>query len=145
MGKALVICIGNLARGDDGVAHRVGDLLGDLDARIVRAAQLDVVMAEDVSRAGALIIVDAQRRESPPVTVTRVAPTPLGVGSTSHGLDVGGLLTLSRTLYASAPDLVHLVTVAAPEMGHDDTLSETAEAASVEAASVVRRLASESP
>ncbi len=145
MDTTLIICIGNMARGDDGVAHRVARLLIDLPlpagARVITTTDLDVAMAEDVARADLLLVVDALRRSSPPVTVEPLSPGP-AVRPTGHTIDAPSLLALAEALYGRAPAAT-LVAVAAPEMGHAETLSETAEAASIEAASVIASLLDE--
>ncbi len=142
-----IIAIGNVARGDDGVAHRVlehlGGLLSDeerdgLDQIAVH--QLDFGMTADLAETDLVIFIDAERRAEPPVEVADVVPGP-GVASL-HGVDPEGLLGLAETLYGSAPKGL-LVSVAAPLMEHVDGLSPTAEAASEEAASVVRALLAE--
>jgi hydrogenase maturation protease len=140
MSSAVIICIGNLARGDDGVARRVADLLeGTLpvDVRVIAAAQLDVVMADDLAATDLVIFVDAQRREHPPVDVMEVEVQPHG--EYGHALAPGHLLEIAYGLYASRPRAL-LVSVAAPEMEHREGLSETAEYACLEAASAVRSL-----
>lgn len=141
MDLPLVICVGNLARGDDGAAHRVAELLADAPARVLAAPQLTVEMAEDVAAAAMAVFVDAERRASPPVLVAEVAPSHVTPAS-AHALDPGGLVALVEALFGPAPRAL-LVTVAAPEMGHREGLSGTAEAASVEAASAIRALLDE--
>lgn len=135
-----VICIGNLVRGDDGVAHRVADLIEDrlpAGVELTRVAQLDVDLSDDFADVTRVVFVDAERRGAPAVDVRPVEAEP--AGEYGHALSPGHLLDIAFALYASRPSAV-LVTVAAPEMGHSDTLSETAEAASIEAASEVLRL-----
>lgn len=140
MSETLVICVGNKARGDDGVARRVaarlsGALAGDVDLRSV--PQLDIVLAEDVARASLVVFVDAECREAPPVHTDALHPD--ATTSNAHALQPSGLLALAATLYGAEPQ-TWLVSVAAPQMGHEEGLSATAEAASVEAASEVLRL-----
>ncbi len=136
METPLVICYGNVSRGDDGAAHRVAEvLLHTAGVRVVPVPLLDVALAEEVSSSKVAIFVDAERRAHPPVRVTRVVEAPLDAASV-HSLTPAGLLSLARALYGSAP-VAHLVTIAAPEMGHGEGLSVTAEAASREAASVI--------
>lgn len=132
----LVICIGNVGRGDDGVAHSVAARLDATQAHIITTHHLDIALAEEVSRARAVIFVDAERRESPLTAETRLSP---GSGGHVHEVGPEGLLGMAEALYGSAPD-AWLVTVAAPEMGHGEGLSATAEAASEEAASMVRNI-----
>lgn len=139
---SLVICIGNPARGDDGVAHRVAELLlaprgKPRGTRVLSVHQLDVALAEDLARVGAVVFVDAERREEPPA---RVEPLAVGASAHSvHSVDPSGLLAVAHALYGSSPR-AFLVSVAAPKMRHGEGLSGTAEAASVEAAKLVRSL-----
>lgn len=136
MAPPLVICVGNPARGDDGVAHRVAALLeGRDDLDVVALSQLDVTLAEDVAAREVAIVVDAARRAFPAVSVERVEASAVRTSS-GHELDCGMLLALAEDLYGGRPEL-WLVGVAAPEMEHSWELSDTAEAASVEAASAV--------
>jgi hydrogenase maturation protease len=138
MTRNLIIAIGNVARGDDGAAHRVAALLGEAalpaETRILTATGLDVAMAADVADASRLIVVDALRRESPAVTVEAlVAGTAAHSG---HSIDGPGLLAVTEALYGVTPE-AHVVAVAAPEMGHGEVLSATARAASEEAARII--------
>lgn len=134
---ALVICIGNKARGDDGAARLVAELLEDdlpLTCGLISEPQLDVVMAEDLADAGLVIFVDAERREWPEVRVDELEPT---VAAThAHAIDPGGLLALAQTLYDAQPYAL-MVSIAGPEMDHDDSMSDTARTASLEAARTV--------
>ncbi len=140
MEGTLLICLGNKARGDDGVARRVAELVeSSLPAGVtlVSTPQLDIVMAEDVAAATRVIFVDAERRTSPPVRVG--VQEPGSAGTHAHAIDPAGLLALADTLYGGAP-VAQVVSVAAPEMGHAEGLSQTAVAASEEAATVVLEL-----
>jgi hydrogenase maturation protease len=144
MKRPLVICIGNEARGDDGVGHAVARALGErgrvTGARILTATGLDVAMAEDVAAAELVIVVDAERRSFPDVDVREVREE--SAPSHPHDVDVPSLLGTARALYGGAPS-AWLVTVAAPQMEHGSSLSSTAEAASLEAASAVEGLLAE--
>lgn len=136
----LILCIGNKARGDDGVARRVAELIADrlpASAKLISTPQLDIVMAEDAAAARLVVFVDAERRSEPAIRVETQHPGT--TGSHAHAIDPAGLLTLAATLYAAAPEAL-LVSVAGPEMDHDEGLSAIAEAASFEAASEVLRI-----
>ncbi|NTU70615.1 MAG: hydrogenase maturation protease [Coriobacteriia bacterium] len=137
---ALIICIGNVARGDDGVAHAVAAILGEHPAdgaRVLAATGLDVAHAAEVASADLLVVVDAVRRATPAVEVSPLAP---GTAAHSgHAIDAPGLLAVASALYGAAPEAV-LVAVAAPEMGHTEELSAIASAAASEAADTVRSL-----
>lgn len=137
MEPTLILCIGNKARGDDGAARYVAELLeGRLPAgaTLISTPQLDIVMAEDVACTSRVLFVDAARREIPAVHVA--VQEPGLAGTHAHAVDPAGLLALADTLYGSAPPAL-LVSIAGPEMGHDEGLSPTAKAASEEAAFVV--------
>lgn len=139
----LVICIGNTTRGDDGVAHRVAHLIQERLPQSVElrmAPQLDVDMAEEAAEAERVIIVDAERRTAPAVAVREVEAAPHG--EYGHALEPGHLLDIAWALYSTRPRMT-LVTVAAPEMEHGETLSPTAERAAEEAARVVLELLAE--
>jgi hydrogenase maturation protease len=144
MSAVLIICVGNVARGDDGVGHEVARRLESLPdgAALLVETSLDVTHAAAVAEAERLIVVDAHRRDEPPVETWRVesGTTPVG----THGLTVEALQGLAATLYGHAPE-AWLVTVAAPQMGHGETLSETAERAAEAAAAEVLRLVADGP
>lgn len=142
----LVICIGNVARRDDGVAASVARLLAEQPdlpavARIVESVDLDFAMAAEVAQTELLVIVDAAQRSDPPVTVEPIVPGKART-ATGHSIDAPSLLALAEALYGSSPQAV-LVSVAAPEMGHGVGLSHTAEAACTQAASTVLRILGE--
>lgn len=145
MGATLVICIGNVARGDDGAGHLVARLLREqepaLDTVVLSATDLDVAMAEEVASVDLLLIVDAVRRSEPAVAVEELhagpAPRPTG-----HGIDAASLLALCAALWGRTPRAL-AITIAAPEMSHGEGLSATATSASHEAAAAVRRIVDE--
>ena len=138
MTRNLIIGIGNIARGDDGVGHDVARRLLAFglpaDTRVITAVGLDVAMSADVAESDRLLVLDAERRSAPAVEVRTIVP---GTAAHSgHGIDGPGLLAVTHALYDAAP-AAFVISIAAPEMGHGETLSATAEAASSEAASVV--------
>lgn len=145
--KVTIIGVGNTARGDDGVAHRVLERLeaarceGDLaPVTLLGVHQLDVSMAAALAAVDTVVFVDAERRAEPATEVKALDP-----GSTApsvHAVDPAGLLGLVRSLYGTAP-AAWLVSVAGPSMEHLEGLSLEAEAASAEAASVIRALLAE--
>lgn len=140
MPGSLVICVGNVARGDDGVAHRVAALLdGRLPAetRLVTATQLDIAMADEVCEAAVAVFVDAERRGSPPVEVRPVEAEPHG--EFGHALSPGHFLDIAYSLYGARP-LAWLVSVAGPEMAHGEGLSPTAATAAEAAVAEVLKL-----
>lgn len=143
--RTLVICIGNKARGDDGAGRLVGESIESLlpaDVTLINRPQLDVVMAEDIARAALVVFVDAERRDKPAVSVDEI--TAGTAGTRAHAVDPAGLLALAGALYGSTPRSL-LVSIAGPRMGHGEGLSDTARAASEEAARVVLDLVSRKP
>ncbi|MBI5231585.1 MAG: hydrogenase maturation protease [Coriobacteriales bacterium] len=145
----LVVCIGNVARGDDGVAHTVASMLADgecaidasiaADLEVLAVHALDIALAERIAAASTVIVVDAARRSEPAVDVERVAPTPAETGE--HGSTPGALLALADALYGASPAM-WLVSVAAPEMPHRVGLSRTAAQAAEAACACVSDLLS---
>lgn len=132
---ALVVCIGNPSRGDDGAGARVADLLGasaPAGARVLAVHQLDVALAADVADARIVVFVDAERREGG-VETLRVEP---GGGAGTHSVRPEALLALAGALYGCAPP-AWIVSVPASEMPHRGSLSARTEAACTDAASVV--------
>lgn len=145
MTQTLIIAIGNVARGDDGTAHRVASRLlaaGLPDGvRLLTAVGLDIAMAADVAACDRLVVVDAERRAQPAVdTRPIVAGTAAHSG---HSIDASGLLAVTTALYDVSPEAL-VVGVASPEMGHAEGLSATAQAASIEAACVILEMLRES-
>jgi hydrogenase maturation protease len=132
---ALVVCIGNPARGDDGAGARVAELLeGRVPAGVgvLAVHQLDVALAVDISTAGLVVLVDAERRDG------RVEAYPIAASgeATTHTLSPGALLGLAAALYGAHP-VAYLVSVPAAAMPHAHALSPRTEAACEDAASVV--------
>ncbi|MBE0475887.1 MAG: hydrogenase maturation protease [Coriobacteriia bacterium] len=134
-----MICIGNEARGDDGVACEVARRLDGLPAlRVLSAPQLDVAMAAEIASANRVTFVDAERRGAPPVERREVLPAPFLAGPTTHTLDPAGLLALAEALYGRAP-AAEILTLAAPEMEHAEGLSPVAALAAAMAEAMLPR------
>ncbi len=125
-GPILVVGYGSTLRGDDAVGWRAAELLV-ADPRlagveVVARQQLTPELAEDLSRAALVVLVDA--REAPAageVSVGRVAPSPGGT-LWSHRLDPSALVALSAELYGPPPP-VFLVSVGAVSFGAGEPLS----------------------
>ncbi len=120
----LVIGYGNRLRGDDGLGWHAAALLAAdprlAGAEVLARHQLTPELAEEVSRAALVVLVDARADGGPPgvVMVRRVAPAPSARPALSHRLDPAALVELAGALYGSAPP-VFLVSagVAACELG----------------------------
>jgi hydrogenase maturation protease len=134
-GRGVLVCaIGNGLRRDDGVAHAVADgveaaLPESADCTIIRLIQLLPELAEPVSRAALLIVVDAAL-DLPP---GEVAVRPIGRESAetptlTHHVSPAMLPAYSQTLYGHAPP-GWLVTVGGADFGFGEGLSPPAQAA----------------
>jgi hydrogenase maturation protease len=144
-GRPLVVCYGNPLRGDDGVAWRVADRLR-ADGRlagvdVIVRHQLAPEVAEDVSRAARVVLVDARLGTTPGcVETVPVEPGPVG-GAWSHALSPPALVALAADLYGPTPP-VSVVTIAAGSFDAGDGLSPAVEASlGAATAAVLRALA----
>jgi hydrogenase maturation protease len=95
---ALVVAVGNMLRGDDGVAHRVADLL-DLHpgVGVRRVHQLTPELAEEIARSPTVVFVDADMETRATwlehLTVKR-QPAPI-----THIMTANQLILLAERLY----------------------------------------------
>ena len=109
----LVIGYGNLLRGDDAVGCRVAQELaqsfhGDPEIEVIASPQLTPEMADDVSRSGFVLFVDASDGEAAgTIRRSRVAPESLPGGFT-HSLTPSALLSAAEQLYGDAPEAMLL-------------------------------------
>ena len=107
--KILVIGYGNQSRRDDGAGWLVIERLAALglpDVELQTAHQLEVDVAETISRFDVVIFVDAAVTDSPhAVTRTLVHPNPESRPAVagSHCLTPADVLALCRTLYGKEP------------------------------------------
>ena len=104
--KILVIGYGNQSRQDDGAGWLVIERLSALslpDVELQVAHQLEVDVAETVSRFDVVIFVDAAVSDVPDaVTRTVVQPNPV-CRAVSHNMAPADVLALCRTLYGKEP------------------------------------------
>jgi hydrogenase maturation protease len=123
----LIVGYGNPLRSDDGIGWHAARLLATapwLDgARVLARHQLAPELAEDVSRASLVVLVDAAAEGNPgSVSVRRIGlppPTPI---TWSHHLSPETLAGLAEALYGAVPPIV-LVSVAAESFAEGDGLS----------------------
>jgi hydrogenase maturation protease len=137
----LVVGYGNPLRGDDGIGWHTARLLATdprLDgARVLAHHQLTPELAEDVSRASLVVLVDAAAEGDPgSVSVRRVGPRPPTPPAWSHHLDPETLAGLAEAIYGFVPPIV-LVSVAAGSLAEGDRLSAALERALPEVVEVV--------
>jgi hydrogenase maturation protease len=109
----LVIGYGNSLRGDDVVGCRAAQQLaqsfhGDPEVEVIASPQLTPEMADDVSRSGFVLFVDASEGEAAgTIRRSRVAPEALAGGFT-HSLTPSALLSAAEQLYGDAPEAIVL-------------------------------------
>ena len=104
--RRLVIGVGNLDRGDDGVGRFVARKLRDCasaDVTIVEESGEAAALIERFAEADALWIIDAGSTGVPPGTIQRfdVAASPLpkpAVAVSTHGFGLGEAIELARRL-----------------------------------------------
>jgi len=142
----LILAYGNPLRRDDGVGWVIGERLAALlpeDAADVRVLhQLTPEWAEPISRAGAVLFIDAAEPDSIPVGFNplplsdagfnrRVAgtidwrtlePDDFTARPFTHQVDPASLLAAAQELYGHAPP-THLLTVTGADFGFGEGLS----------------------
>ena len=109
MSRALVLGVGNPARGDDGLGPAVADL-AERDARfcgaeVRRVMQLTPELAADVAAASVVVVVDARAGEPPGHIAWAPVEPPTGPGIFSHHLTPGALVALAAFAYEQAPPM----------------------------------------
>lgn len=121
--SVLVLAIGNPQREDDGVAWKLAEALhGDNNLDVRRVQQLVPELALDVSRAEAVLFIDAKDQGEPgSVRLSPVEPGPDRPGLT-HAVSPRALLFYADALFGRAPR-AHLLTVTGESFGHGEGLS----------------------
>jgi hydrogenase maturation protease len=138
----LLIAVGNVLRGDDGVAARVLDQVGaGAGAQAMTAHGLTPELAEAVATASAVVILDAD------LTAATVTLEPLAEATAnrnasrvlSHSLTPTALIALARQLYGFS-GAAWLCRLPARQLAYGTALSAVAEAAACEGARQLRAL-----
>jgi hydrogenase maturation protease len=137
----LIVGYGNPLRSDDGIGWHAARLLATdrrLDgARVLARYQLAPELAEDISRASLVVLVDAAAEGDPgSVSVREIGSPPPAPITWSHHLVPETLAGLADALYGTVPPIV-LVSVAAESFAEGDSLSSALERALPEAVEVV--------
>ncbi len=107
----LIIGYGNLLRGDDAVGcHAAHELeqhyRDDPGVEVIACQQLTPEMADDVSRCGFVLFLDASSAEKPgTIRQTRISPGNAPGGFT-HQLTPSSLLSAAQQLYGDTPEAV---------------------------------------
>jgi hydrogenase maturation protease len=137
----LVIALGNPLREDDGAGWAVAQALHRCqDVRVLVVHQLMPEMAEEVSRADAVVFVDA-RRGGLAGELRTVALAPAAAEHRlTHVVEPETLLHYAQILYGRAPK-AWLVSIAGERFGLGDGLSASVQRAVPAAAQQVRALA----
>jgi hydrogenase maturation protease len=137
----LVVGYGNPLRGDDGVGWHAARLLADdprLDgARVLAHHQLVPELAEDISRASLVVLVDAAMEGTPgSVLVQSIEARRVTPATWSHHLDPETLAGLAEALYGAAPPMA-LVSVTGGSFVEGDGISSALRQALPEVVEVV--------
>jgi hydrogenase maturation protease len=101
----LIIGYGSLIRGDDAVGQLMAAALGEriAGAEVIRCTQLTPELAEPISRADAVVFIDASAEGEPgSIRLTALQPEKNG-GAFTHHLTPSSLLGAAADLYGRAP------------------------------------------
>jgi hydrogenase maturation protease len=100
--RTLCVAVGNPLRGDDGVAHRVLDLLEPTaGAAFIRAQQLVPEISEEIARAQDVIFIDADVNPGPP-HIEPIAPRELRGSPLGHAMTPAEVVCLATRLFGFA-------------------------------------------
>jgi hydrogenase maturation protease len=127
----LILACGNPLREDDGLGYHAAQALIAEDipgVRVITTHQLLPELAEDVSRASLVILIDA-RADGAPGELRQEAVSPCtpeagaraGAG-VSHHVDLAHLLYWAQTLYGSAPRAI-ACSLCGARLGYAEALS----------------------
>jgi len=96
--RALVVAIGNRLRADDGVAHRVADMLQVPRATVRRVHQLTPEIAAEMQDVDTVVFLDADPEAEDPALERIDRPVETS-GSLSHSMTPETLVTMASRLY----------------------------------------------
>jgi hydrogenase maturation protease len=123
----LIIGYGNLLRGDDGAGIRAASRLRDLGFCSIETHQLLPELAELVSKAIAVIFLDADVGVAAgEIHVSEIFESQGGV--LEHHATPAGILRLAHDVYGRAPKAV-LVGIGGQDFGYGEVMSDGAEGA----------------
>ena len=125
--KGLVIGIGNVLRGDDGLGPQTVAVLDEIgfngrDVSTITLPQIDITLASSLASVDYAVFVDARIHDSQEeVKVVHYVQAERGMtlSHTSHSLSIPSLIEMTRELYGKAPDCY----MVAPK-GHDFSIGE---------------------
>ncbi len=131
----ILIAIGNTLRRDDGVAHRVLQLLGPDTAGESRSVlQLTPEMAEEIAPYRTVVFLDADAA-APELSIDDIPAAPLQPPLT-HIVGPAEIVALSRTLFGFTGRAL-LCRLPASNLSHGEGLSPVAEAAAAQAVALL--------
>ena len=139
--RDLLIAFGNPLRSDDGIAWRVAEEIRRTApaVAILRVHQLTPELAEDVSRAGNIIFIDAARDGEPgEVRFNTVAADATSLHF-SHSLEPPHVLAICKQLYGAGPR-GFLISIAGECFDHGEAPSVSAINALPRAVAMVKEL-----
>jgi hydrogenase maturation protease len=123
--QTLIIGYGNPLRGDDGIGPRIAATVAERlpTTDVIMTHQLTPELAEPISRASRLILIDAVEN-GVPGTVTSLPLVSQATTSrpSTHLLDPYGLLALAESLFGARPPAT-MVTVSGASFGLSEDLS----------------------
>lgn len=131
--RVLVIGYGNTLRGDDGLGRRAAEALArrplPAGVEVLTCHQLTVELAETISRADLVLLIDAANGDQPGTIVCEpVDRVDAPVGPILHYLEPPALLACVEALYNAAPRTL-LWTITARSFDYAETLSPEVERA----------------
>jgi hydrogenase maturation protease len=124
MDRVLLIAFGNPLRGDDGIAWRVAEEIRRTmpGMAVLCVHQLTPELAEDASRAGRVIFIDAARNGEPGEIRCHTVPPDDRSLNFSHSLAPSQVLTICKQLYGAEPRGL-LVSITGECFAHGEALS----------------------
>ena len=133
---ALVIAIGNPLRADDGVAHRVADLLSGATVR--RVHQLTPEIAAEMQGVDTVVFLDADPAAEGP-SLARIEGNAGSTNSLSHSMTPETLVTIAARLYGFRGE-AWLCSLHTRDFSHANEISPEAAAQVGKAAQLVQEL-----
>ena len=130
-GRVLVIGFGNPLRGDDGLGSRAAAEIAARwpDVSVLTPQQLTLELAEPISRARLVLLIDAAAGDAPGGIACRaVTFDPAAAGTLHHHVAPAALLSAVHALYGQAPPVI-LLTVSGQAFDFGQGLSPAVETA----------------
>jgi len=138
----LLLCIGNTLRGDDGVAHRIGEAVEDLRLpalTVLYSQQLLPEHAFVISEAYSVLFLDCSTVSAPGEVVThKIEPAAALPRIFTHHLGPDALLRMALDLYQRSPSRATLITVGGADFELSESLSPAVASALPAAIAAVR-------